>query len=871
MIGKTVSHYRITRELGAGGMGVVYEAVDTKLDRTVALKFLPPESTRDPDAKARFVHEAKAASALDHNNVCVIYEIDETDDGQLFLAMARYEGETLKERIARGPLLLDDALDITRQVAEGLTKAHVRDIVHRDIKPANIFITKDGVVKILDFGLAKLAGQTQLTKTGTTLGTGHYMSPEQAGGHEADHRSDLWSLGVVLYEMVSGRIPFQGDHAQAVVYAVLNSEPEPVTGLRTGVPVELERLIGRCLEKEPEARYQTAGDLGSDLGRVQRSLDSVATPTVAISTATRPRRRWPWPAGAAVALALVLVFVIYPRLVGRSDPPSDSGRRMLVVLPFENLGAPEDEYFADGITDELTARLAKIVGLGVIARTSAVHYKNTDKTMHQIGEELNVEYVLEGTIRWEHLGGSQSRIRVTPQLIRVSDATHLWADIYQRDMTSIFEVQTDIAEKVAAALNIQLLDITREAIDARPTENLEAYNAYLQGIDMSRVPDYRQEAREVSVQMFERAVELDPEFAPAYAQLSIANSGLYNLGFDRTKKRVARSKAAVDRALELEPNNAKAHMALAYYYYWCHGEYDLALEQFAIAEEGLPNEPGILQGVAFILRRKGHYEESVAKLKTALEFSPQDSDLALSLGGTLAPMRRYEEAEEYLRLSIALAPGQNASYHYLGWLYRIWNSDTVKARAILEKIPLPNEQRAFSWYTQCMFERDYDTALDHLDLIPSDRISVNEWWYSPWMMLAGLAHRLSGDMEKAEAAFETARIQLEATITDQPEDSRMRSSLGIIYAGLGRKEDAIREGKLATELLPVSKDAYIGPRHIEKLALVYTMVGEYEAAFDEIEYLLSIPCYFSVGLLRLDPKWDPLRVNPRYQKLVDAR
>ena len=239
MIGKTISHYNITRELGAGGMGVVYEAVDTKLDRTVALKFLPPESTRDPDAKARFVHEAKAASAIDHPNVCNIYEIDETDDGQLFLAMACYEGETLKDPIARGPLPLDDVLDITRQVAEGLTEAHARDIVHRDIKPANIFITEGGLAKILDFGLAKLAGLTQLTQEGTTLGTAHYMSPEQVGGQEVDHRSDLWCLGVVLYEMITGRVPFQGDHAQAVTYAILNSDPEPITGLRTGVPLEL--------------------------------------------------------------------------------------------------------------------------------------------------------------------------------------------------------------------------------------------------------------------------------------------------------------------------------------------------------------------------------------------------------------------------------------------------------------------------------------------------------------------------------------------------------------------------------------------------------------------------------------------------------
>jgi serine/threonine protein kinase len=323
MIGQTISHYKITRELGSGGMGVVYEAVDTKLDRTVALKFLPPESTRDPDAKARFVHEAKAASALDHPNVCTIYEVDETDDGQLFLAMARYEGETLKERIDRGPMPLDDAMDITRQVAEGLTEAHARKIVHRDIKPANIFITEGGMAKILDFGLAKLAGLTQLTQEGSTLGTAHYMSPEQAGGQEVDHRSDLWCLGVVLYEMITGMVPFQGDHAQAVAYAVLNSDPEPVTGLRTGVPMELERIIGKCLAKSPAERYQHADDLLADLRHLQRETSQGLTESPALGVSrSNWSRRWRLVLGTIAAAVVVAGgFAGYLRLKDSPQSP----------------------------------------------------------------------------------------------------------------------------------------------------------------------------------------------------------------------------------------------------------------------------------------------------------------------------------------------------------------------------------------------------------------------------------------------------------------------------------------------------------------------------------------------------------------------
>ncbi len=432
MIGQTISHYKITRQLGAGGMGVVYEAVDTKLDRTVALKFLPPESTRDPDAKARFVHEAKAASALDHNNVCVIHEIDETDDGQLFLAMACYRGETLKDRISAGPLPLNEALDITRQVAEGLAKAHEGDIVHRDIKPANIFLTEDGVAKILDFGLAKLEGQTLLTKTGTTLGTAGYMSPEQARGDASDQRTDLWCLGVVLYQMVSGRMPFPGDQQQAIVYGILNLDPDPVTGLRTGVPMELERIIGKCLAKDPKERYQSAEELLADQLRLRREMAPDSTVTMQTQGVKAKRRPWPWMIGSLFAVVLVVALGIQHFNSESDDSPVQEMR--LAVLPFENLGNPEDEYFSDGISDEISVRLTNVEGLRVLARTSTRYYKNPDQPIPEIGKELGVDYILVGTIRWQKQSDGSSNVSISPKLLRASDGTLLWADAY-RDLT----------------------------------------------------------------------------------------------------------------------------------------------------------------------------------------------------------------------------------------------------------------------------------------------------------------------------------------------------------------------------------------------------------------------------------------------------
>ena len=373
MIGQTVSHYRITRQLGAGGMGVVYEALDLKLDRSVALKFLPPELTRDPEAKTRFIQEAKAASALDHPNVCNIHEIGETDDGQLFIAMACYEGETLKERIAGGPLPIDEAVDITRQIAEGLAKAHERGIIHRDIKPANIFLTTDGLAKLLDFGLAKLAGQTRLTKTGNTVGTAAYLAPEQARGEEVDSRADVWCLGATIYEMVTGRLPFRGDHEQAVIYSIQNEQPESLTGLRSGIPSELERIVGKCLAKDRAERYATATDLSVDLRCVQRELagEITTSPFPGIRAVTGERtHRWPWIIGliALVGIVGMTAWLILKPGEGKVDAADMS----LAIVEFQDLATPNDPNRSIGLSFLLNTGLVEGSPIRVVS-SSLIH------------------------------------------------------------------------------------------------------------------------------------------------------------------------------------------------------------------------------------------------------------------------------------------------------------------------------------------------------------------------------------------------------------------------------------------------------------------------------------------------------------------
>ncbi|UCG52289.1 MAG: protein kinase [Candidatus Latescibacterota bacterium] len=865
MIGQTISHYKITEKLGEGGMGVVYKAVDTTLDRPVALKFLPPELTRDPDAKRRFVHEAKAASALQHHNICTIHEIGETDDGRMFISMDCYEGETLKTRIARGPLPVHEAIDVVSQVTEGLAKAHEAGMVHRDMKPANVVITSDGVVKILDFGLAKLAGQTKVTKTGTTVGTVAYMSPEQASGKDVDYRSDVFSLGAVLYEMLAGEPPFKGDHEAAVLYGIMHNDPEPLARYRSDVTEDLQRIVRRALRKEPEGRYQNASEIAADL-RLYRKRDS--TTGNAGATVKNLRRRVVTIAAISMA-AVIALYLVYSHYLSSDRSETISGRKMVAVLPFENLGPPEDEYFADGITEEITARLAGVHELGVIARTSAIQYKNTDKSIRQIGEELGVGYVLEGTIRWQRSSQDPSRIRVTPQLIKVSDATHVWAEIYEEPMTEVFRVQSNIAERVVESLDIALVEREREVLEAKPTENLEAYQAYLRGLDYAWERNTTKENTQMAIQMFERAVELDREFALGYAALSEQHSLMNHYGYDRSEERLSRAKKALDRALELNSELPEAHLAFAYYHYWGYRAYDRALEELAIAARGLPpNDGRLLEATAYIWRRQGKFEAAVDYLKKALEMSPRDAQIASEIGGTYRMLRKYAEADRYYDLAISLQPDERSAYTNKASNYIRWLGDTKRARDILEKMPGTNHDVQRASLSLWWYERDYEAIVDFL---PS--VSEPIWWgqsyITPVIFVAARAYERMGEPEFAHASYDSARTILEKELSARPDDPRIHASLGRVYAGLGRKDDAIREGKRAVELFPVSKDAHGGPTFVSNLAAIYVKVGEYDAALDQIEYVLSIPALYSIQSLRLSPTWDPLRNHPRYQALLE--
>jgi TolB-like protein/Flp pilus assembly protein TadD len=849
-------------------MGVVYKAEDLKLKRTVALKFLPPEWSRDPDARARFMREAQAASALDHPNICVTHEIDETDEGRLFIAMAFYEGDTLKKRLEQGPLPINEAIGLAIQVAEGLQRAHEAGIVHRDIKPANVIITERGEAKIVDFGLAKLAGEFGLTRTGSTVGTPHYMSPEQARGDEVGPATDIWSLAVVVYDMVTGQRPFQGANDAAVVRAILDDKPKAIRNIRPDAPPLLERVVHRALEKDSRRRYSSVQELLDDLTALQTAEREAVVDTLGEVSAVSRRHRWLAVAAPIVGVLLLAVVAVLLWSVQRAPPaelPPDQPKR-IVVLPFDNLGPPEDEYFAAGMTEEITSRLASVSGLIVISRTSALEYDRTGKTLAQIGDDLNVGYVVEGSVRWSREQEGRGRVRITPQLIRVADDAHMWSERYDRVIEDIFEVQSDIARRVIDKLEVTLLEPEQRGLETAPTENMDAYQAYLRGLP--HLNSFDREEFELATEMFERAVTLDPDFAIAYAALSESHSVLYHSGFDSTQQRLAEAKRAVDRALELEPDLPEGHRAMGYYHYWCHRDYQQALEQFTIAAAARPSDSRVLEGIAFVHRRQGRWRDVLAGLERVQQLKPQDSSLLAEIAITQRQLRKYQEAERLLDRAIALAPDRTNPYFQKHHTHYAHYGPSGRSRQVLEAAPKRTHGTEFFWYRQELGERNYEAALEWLASFPEPVFSNQENLFPRPLGECECLLR-SHQEERARDACDAARIVLEEASEDTPEDPRVHAALGLTYALLGRKQDAMAEGERAVALWPVSKDALLGPHFVIDLARIYAHVGEPDAALDRIEHLLSIPSELSVARLRLEPYWDPLRDHPRFQEILE--
>jgi TolB-like protein/Tfp pilus assembly protein PilF len=872
--------YELLEEIGRGGQGVVYRAHQKSLNRTVALKVIGLGPWATEAHLKRFRREAEAAANLDHPFIVPIHEVGERD-GCCYFTMNFIEGGQLDEVVRRAPMSIRHAAELIAKVARTVHYAHEHGILHRDIKPGNILLDAKGEPMLTDFGLARLVEtKSTVTRTLEVMGTPSYMAPEQAAGETSkiSKATDIYGLGAVLYQLLTGHPPFAGGTSYQTIRLLLDTEPRQPRLRNPKIGRELSTICLKCLEKDPLRRYSSGLALAEDLEHWLKH-----EPIRAHRTGIFTRgRKWVQrkPAIAALIASLVALAAVMGWNVWESELLRAAPEKGIAVLPFDNLSSdPDNAYFATGIQDEILTRLAKIADLKVISPTSTLHYQSKPRNLGEIAKQLGVANIVEGSVQ-----KASDQVRVNVQLINAQTNSHLWAETYDRKLTDIFGVESEIAKRIAEALQAKLSPDESHALASTRAHNTEAYDLFLRGVYELRQAESSPtaEAYDRADAFYRQALARDPNFAEAAAELARNRLSRHWFISPLAPSELEEVKSLIDRALALAPNSPEAHFALGLFSYWGHRQYEMALTEFNRTLELQPNNALARQYCAWVYRRRGEWERSLADSQRAQELDPRDAIIPRNIGATYLALRLWKNAERAALRALAIDPHNAVAAIYLLNSRLNATGDVDSARRAFDGLPEGNKSVTRQsltadgyvasisgmWVYLDVIERRFTDAFQEFEKEPGndDRAHLQ--------LLAGRAalRVLAGEPEAAKSAGEEALPLLEARLRQEPDDTFAMTELSWVYLALGRNADALRLSKQATDSLPVEKDAMEGPNFQLGLAQIEARAGAPEEAIKRLRRLLSIPAggAVSIAALKIDPVWDPIRNRPDFQQLLSG-
>jgi serine/threonine protein kinase/cytochrome c-type biogenesis protein CcmH/NrfG len=878
--------YEILDEIGRGGMGVIYLARQRHPHRLVAVKRVLDYHADAHETLKRFRREADAAASLDHPNILPIYEVSESEDGLPFFSMKFATGGSLQKI---GPALCGkprQCVHLMAKVARAVEYAHRHGILHRDLKPGNILLDDRGEPLVSDFGLAKFLDATKdLTKSLTTFGTPGYIAPEQAEGKSANltPAADVYSLGAILFELLAGRPPFLGSNALAVIRQAAETRAPKLRSVSHSHNRDLETICARCLERDPKARYQSAGDLGNDLERWLDRRPIVARPiSIPKRVGCWSRRNPKLLATGAICLLVGAAVIWFFRGELVRMPSLAAPEKSIAVLPFENLSRdPDNAYFAEGIQEEILTRLASVADLKVISRTSTQQYQSKPRNLREVAKQLGVANILEGSVQ-----KVADQVRVNVQLVNAQTDSHLWAETYDRKFTGILGLESEIAKGIAASLQAKLSGREEQALAVKSTDNPEAYDAYFRGLALQLRGGYSVVALQQAIDFYERAVQLDPNFAVGWARLSRAHALLYFRGFDTTAARRDAARKALENAQKLEPHSPETLLALGYYQYWVLVDYGLAKTTFRFLRRMLPSNSEVPRALGAIAECEGRDDESIAYFQQGLALDPRNTELLTDIAARYVSLRQFPAALKLYDRALDIIPNdldlmalKASIYHAQGHLEEgakllsDINAQTTSLGAIGAK------------WKQLTLERNYGEAVrllqpqeGRLHFVSEYENLASKYERGVIQVWLALAQRFAGDLAGAKTTAEQARNTMEQLCKDQPDNSRFAATLSVSYAVLGNKNAALKEAERGVMVARTAKDQSAVPVYEEVVAVIETMCGENRRAISTLARLLQTPYVGLVSgapvtpaLLRLDPVWDPLRADPAFQKLCEEK